>query len=196
MRVRARRVASLRRLGMHFGMKTRTRTVHVGGVRQRMPSQLRLSVIRADKERCPMMHFPSVVHLAPRQNDLFDVYSRSLTLIKITDSLAGSLLSFLFFSSSSFFPFLSFFLRPLLLTRFSLQVRKDSPGGWEQLLSGYARNFCFLPRRASRYPLEISLKRSSLMYTWSYTLISRTKTYAHSDTHFLLGKKLIKNYSW
>lgn len=58
--------------------------------------------MHADKERCPTMHFPSVVHLAPRQNDLFDVYSRSLTLIKIT----ASRFTFLSLSFS-----LSFFLR-------------------------------------------------------------------------------------
>jgi hypothetical protein len=39
-----------------------------------------------DKEGCPTMRLPSGrwMHLAPRRNDLFDIYSRALTLIKTT----------------------------------------------------------------------------------------------------------------
>lgn len=75
-----------------------------------MPWRLRLprrsTRIKRGVQRCTS---PLPVHLAPRRNDLFDVYSRSLTLIKITAqpvhfSLPFSSLPLLSFSSSSLFP--------------------------------------------------------------------------------------------
>lgn len=87
------------------------------------------------------MHFPSVVHLAPRRNDLFDVYSRSLTLIKITAGPSFASL-FLSLSLSRFFGVLSlvsppsFFVLPFV-------VPKDSPRGWER---SHHQDFRFLPR--------------------------------------------------
>lgn len=104
---------------------------YVGGVHTEQLVPLRLSAIHANKERCPTMHFPSVVHLAPRRNDLFDVYSRSLTLIKITASPRfASLFFFLFFLSLSralFFGVLSLISPPSFVLPFV--VPKDSPQG-------------------------------------------------------------------
>lgn len=104
---------------------------YVGGVHTEQLVPLRLSAIHANKERCPTMHFPSVVHLAPRRNDLFDVYSRSLTLIKITASPRfASLFFFLFFLSLSrarffwgSFAYIASFLR------FTLRRSKGLPSG-------------------------------------------------------------------
>ena len=93
------------------------------------------------------MHFPSVVHLAPRRNDLFDVYSRSLTLIKITVSqLAPSTFSFFPFSSLLPLFFRSFsFVCSFLVSPF-VSLQRTSRRGWEQLPSGAERNFRFLLR--------------------------------------------------
>jgi len=63
-----------------------------------------------DKEGCSTMRLPSGrwMHLAPRRNDLFDIYSRALTLIKTTAGrsspplfrLPSYAFYFLFFSTS------------------------------------------------------------------------------------------------
>lgn len=87
---------------------------------------LRMSAIHANKERCPTMHFPSVVHLAPRRNDLFDVYSRSLTLIKIT---AGPSFASLFLSLSLSLFWGSFACIASFLLRFTLRRSKGLPSG-------------------------------------------------------------------
>lgn len=104
---------------------------YVGGVHTEQRVLLRLSAIHANKERCPTMHFPSVVHLAPRRNDLFDVYSRSLTLIKITaNPRFASLFFFLFFFSLSvFLVFLGFFPYIASFLRFTLRRSKRLPSG-------------------------------------------------------------------
>lgn len=85
-----------------------------------------MSAIHANKERCPTMHFPSVVHLAPRRNDLFDVYSRSLTLIKIT---AGPSFASLFLSLSLSLFWGSFACIASFLLRFTLRRSKGLPSG-------------------------------------------------------------------
>ena len=79
-----------------------------------------LLAIHANKERCPTMRFPSVVHLAPRRNDLFDVYSRSLTLIKITAQAFSLSLSLSFFWGP--FAYIASFL-------FTLRRSKGLPSG-------------------------------------------------------------------
>lgn len=93
-----------------------------------------LLAIHANKERCPTMRFPSVVHLAPRRNDLFDVYSRSLTLIKITAQAFSLSLSLVFLGSFRLYRLLPFY--PSSFQRTPL-------GGWER---SHHQDFRFLPR--------------------------------------------------
>lgn len=129
---------------------------------------LRLSAIHANKERCPTMHFPSVVHLAPRRNDLFDVYSRSLTLIKITaNPRFASLFFFLFFSLSLSFSFFwgSFLISPPSFV-LPFVVPKDSPQGMETV---HHQDFRFLPYvarwcSAERDPYSYFARGSSCVY--------------------------------
>lgn len=60
-----------------------------------------------DKEGCPTMRLPSGrwMHLAPRRNDLFDIYSRALTLIKTTAGRSSA--SFSSLPSYAFYTFYS-----------------------------------------------------------------------------------------
>lgn len=96
-----------------------------------------LLAIHANKERCPTMRFPSVVHLAPRRNDLFDVYSRSLTLIKITAQ------GFSFFSLSLSLAFLGSFRLYRLLPFYPSSFQRTPLGKWER---SHHQDFRFLPR--------------------------------------------------
>lgn len=107
-------------------------TLHVGVVAapaKRAPSTRHWACLRSPRIKRGVRRGTTspVVHLAPRQNDLFDVYSRSLTLIKITASrftsltlcLAPFLLSLPFSPSFSLPFFLTLYiLLSLLLSLF------------------------------------------------------------------------------
>ena len=95
------------------------------------------------------MHFPSVVHLAPRRNDLFGVYSRSLTLIKITVSrLAPPLLPLyflLFFPSRPFFlSFFRFFFCSFLVSP-SVSFQRTPAGDGSNYRQEPRKIFAFYP---------------------------------------------------
>lgn len=126
------------------------------------------------------MHFPSVVHLAPRRNDLFDVYSRSLTLIKITaNPRFASLFFFLFFSLSLSFSFFwgSFLISPPSFV-LPFVVPKDSPQGMEtEPPSGFS---LFTLCRT----LVFSWERSLLLFrAWKFVRVQSLQNHdANSDS--------------